>query len=185
MTSTLPRLIACVILHIPLANGETSEIYVCRSPSKGPVGSPTVVRPGETCPNELRPGGELAIEFNLPGPRPLQLRIDFSRTRDFFNLPRDFEIMVDDGAKPSQVRTRQVLPFDAAPYGENGKSFIYTHLPEEWLHRGRNRITLSMRHVDFPGVELELGAVCLTSGPSPEAALERSSAPGSDRAILC
>ena len=172
MTSTLPRLIAaCVILHIPLANGETSEIYVCRSPSKGPVGSPTVVKPGQTCPNDLRPGGELAIEFNLPVHRPLQLRIDFSRTRDVFNLPRDFEIMVDDGAKPSQVRTRQVLPFDAAPYGENGKGFIYTHLPNEWLHRGRNRITLSMRHVDFPGVELELGAVCLTSGPSPEAAL--------------
>ena len=47
ITSTLPGLIAaCITLHFPLANGETSEIYVCRSPSKGPVGSPTVVKSG-------------------------------------------------------------------------------------------------------------------------------------------
>lgn len=147
---------------------EAADLYVCDSPKKGRVGSPTIVKPGEDCPSELGWRSELAIDVELDAPVDLQLEVVFAGTTDHFGLPRDLELIVSPGASAEQQR--HSVFFDAAPYGEGENEKLLTLIPARWLAKGRNQIALSLRQVDFPGVTFRLSSARLSTDPIEEVA---------------
>ena len=157
-------LCALMLAGSPLT-AEAGEIYHCSSPQKGRAGAPSVVRPGEPCPSELRPGGEIVIEFQLDRAVPLQLEVAFARTTDHYDLPGDLEVHTGRPPGGDKGGPCNLLRLDSAPYGEREGGGIVTLLPAKWLREGRNGVALSMRRVDFPGVALDLASLRISTGP--------------------
>ena len=139
------------------APARADDIYLCEKPAEGNAGALTVVRPGQACPAGLRRGGALAIEFELAEPAPLHLAAVYASSTDNFNLPDDLEVYVNDESTPRII-------MDAVPYGEHNGGELKLGIAPEWLRAGPNRVTLSLRRVDFVGFGVTLGSLRLSTG---------------------
>ena len=106
----------------------------------------------------------MVVEFQLGRAVPLQLEVAFARTTDHFDLPGDLEVVTGTPPEGDRDGARSTLRFDAAPYGEHEGGGIVTLLPADWLRAGKNRVALSMRRVDFPGVAFELASLRISTG---------------------